>query len=158
MLHNPAPTATADGSAAAEELSRCRDFDDSGVMSLRDWARALKRDVIAIWIAARDPRTPWPVRALAAGVAAYALSPIDLIPDFIPVLGLLDDLILVPLGLWLCVRLMPPDLMAEFRATAATLAAQPYSRNAALIVIAVWITSLAFVGWLLWRWLSQSPA
>ena len=85
-------------------------------MSLKSWARALKRDVSALWIAARDPRVPWYAKALAGAVAAYALSPIDLIPDFIPVLGYLDDLILVPAGIWLVLRLVPRNLMREFRA------------------------------------------
>ncbi|MGO4815932.1 YkvA family protein, partial [Cupriavidus sp. 2MCAB6] len=81
----------------------------------RQWARHLTRDVVALWIAARDPRTPWHAKALAAGVAAYALSPIDLIPDFIPILGYLDDLLIVPAGIALAVRLIPSELMAEFR-------------------------------------------
>jgi len=72
--------------------------------------------VVALWIAARDPRTPWYAKIVAAAVAAYALSPIDLIPDFIPVLGCLDDLIIVPLGILLVVKMIPTDLMAEFRA------------------------------------------
>src|SRR5262249_19115072 len=71
------------------------------------WARAIKRDVLALWIAARDPRVPWYAKALAMAVAAYALSPIDLIPDFIPVLGYLDDLVIVPLGILLVVALIP---------------------------------------------------
>jgi uncharacterized membrane protein YkvA (DUF1232 family) len=71
---------------------------------LRGWARGIKRDVMALWLAARDPRTPWYAKAVAATVAAYALSPIDLIPDFIPVLGYLDDLIIVPLGIVLAVK------------------------------------------------------
>jgi uncharacterized membrane protein YkvA (DUF1232 family) len=92
---------------------------------LRDWARTLKRDVIAVWIAARDPRVPRSVKLLALAVAAYALSPIDLVPDFIPVLGYLDDLIIVPLGILLVVKLIPPPLMAEFRAQAARRASAP---------------------------------
>src|SRR6266550_6329636 len=83
------------------------------------WARAIRRDVVAVWIAARDPRVPWYAKALALAVAAYALSPIDLIPDFIPVLGYLDDLVIVPVGIFLVVRLIPPDIMAEHRAAAA---------------------------------------
>ena len=90
----------------------------------KHWARAIKRDVLALWIAARDPRVPWYAKALAAAVAAYALSPIDLIPDFIPVLGYLDDLVIVPLGILLVVALIPAALMAEFREQAATLAAK----------------------------------
>src|SRR5690349_10291600 len=81
----------------------------------KHWAREIKRDVIALWLAARDPRVPWYAKAVAAAVAAYALSPIDLIPDFIPVLGYLDDLIIVPLGILLALKLVPPHLMAEFR-------------------------------------------
>ena len=88
---------------------------------VRAWARRIKRDVVAVWIAARDRRTPGAARLLAAAVAAYALSPIDLIPDFIPVLGYLDDVVLVPLGILLVVRLVPPGLMAEFRAEAVRL-------------------------------------
>ena len=83
--------------------------------TLKTWAKALKRDVVALWIAARDPRVPWYAKVLAGAVAAYALSPIDLIPDFIPVLGYLDDVLIVPAGIWLVVRLIPPPLMAEFR-------------------------------------------
>src|SRR5438477_9029115 len=86
------------------------------------WARAIRRDVVAVWIAARDPRVLWYAKALALAVAAYALSPIDLIPDFIPVLGYLDDVIIVPLGLLAVVKLIPPELMAEFRARAENLA------------------------------------
>lgn len=82
---------------------------------LKDWARAIKRDVHAIYLASRDPRVPWYAKALAAAVAGYALSPIDLIPDFIPVLGYLDDLIIVPLGIWLAVSLIPADVMSHYR-------------------------------------------
>ena len=87
---------------------------------LKDWARAIERDVHAIYLAARDPRVPWYAKALALCVAGYALSPIDLIPDFIPVIGYLDDLVIVPLGI-LAVdgQLIPPEIMAEHRAAAA---------------------------------------
>jgi uncharacterized membrane protein YkvA (DUF1232 family) len=109
---------------------------------LRFWARSLKRDVVALWLAARDPRVP-----LAAGaVAAYALSPIDLIPDFIPVLGLLDDLLLVPLGIWLALRLMPPPLLAEFRAAAAG-RERPTSRAGLMVVLLVWLAGALLLGW-----------
>ena len=84
-----------------------------------------------MWIAARDPRTPLAAKLLAGAVAAYAFSPIDLIPDFIPVLGLLDDLIIVPLGVWAVLQLIPPPLIAEFRAEAAEVANRPVSRKAA---------------------------
>lgn len=115
-------------------------------MTLRTWARGLKRDVVALWLAARDPRVPWHAKALAAAVAAYALSPIDLIPDFIPVLGLLDDLLLVPAGIWVVVRLIPPELMVELRVQA-ELRQRPRSIAGALMVSAVWMASLAAV-WL----------
>ena len=105
---------------------------------LRDWARAIKRDVHAIYLASRDPRVPWLAKAVAVGVAAYALSPIDLIPDFIPVLGYLDDLIIVPLGILLVVRLVPPGIMAEDRATAADAQRSGDSRRAASGAIAIY--------------------
>ena len=112
--------------------------------ALRAWARRLRRDGRAVWLAARDPRTPVLAKVVAVAVGAYALSPIDLIPDFIPVFGLLDDLILVPAGLWLALRLIPPDILAEHRAAAEVAAARPVSRGAALIVLATW--SLAALG------------
>lgn len=105
------------------------------------WARALKRDVIALWLAARDPRTPWLATILAMATAAYALSPIDLIPDFIPVLGYLDDLILIPLGIALTIRLIPAPLLADLRLKADHLASRPRSRMAAAIIIVIWIVA-----------------
>jgi uncharacterized membrane protein YkvA (DUF1232 family) len=117
--------------------------------ALKAWAGRLKRDVVALWLAARDPRTPWLAKMLAGLVAAYALSPIDLIPDFIPVLGLLDDLLIVPAGLWLAVRIVPPELMADFRAEAAS-RERPASRAAAMVIVALW---LAAAGLILWLWL-----
>ena len=91
------------------------------------WASSLKRDVIAVYLAARDKRTPWIARILALAVAAYALSPIDLIPDFIPVLGYLDDLILVPAGLWLVIRMVPEVVMVEARQRAIAMLEKPVS-------------------------------
>jgi uncharacterized membrane protein YkvA (DUF1232 family) len=117
----------------------------------KQWARSIKRDVLALWLAARDPRVPWYAKALAAAVAAYALSPIDLIPDFIPVLGYLDDLLIVPLGILLAIRLIPSPLMAELRARAATLAERPRSTAAAVVIVLVWIVAAALGGWWLWR-------
>src|SRR4051812_20629237 len=84
-----------------------------------EWGRRVKRDAFALWLAARDPRVPWYAKLLAGAVAAYALSPIDLIPDFVPILGYVDDLIIVPAGIVLATRLIPDALMAEFRAAAA---------------------------------------
>src|SRR5580692_3894847 len=106
---------------------------------IKIWARALKRDAYAVYLAARDPRTPWYVKLLAAAVAAYALSPIDLIPDFIPVLGYLDDLILVPLGIWLVVRLIPEPAMACYRAKADEIMQRPHDgKIAATVIVAIW--------------------
>jgi uncharacterized membrane protein YkvA (DUF1232 family) len=119
---------------------------------LRAWASRLRRDVVALWLAARDPRTPWHAKALALVVAAYALSPIDLIPDHIPVLGYLDDLILVPFGIWLALRLIPPDLMAEFRAEADRRTARPVSRAAAVAIVALWLAAAVLVGWWVASW------
>ena len=108
----------------------------------RERLRALKRESLVVWYAARDPRLPWPVRLLALAVAAYALSPIDLIPDFIPVLGYLDDLVLVPLGIALVVKLTPEPVLADARVRAAATAARPVSRAGAAVVIALWLLGL----------------
>ena len=123
-------------------------------MTLREWAHALRRDVIALWIAARDPRVPWYAKATAGAVAAYALSPIDLIPDVIPVLGYLDDLLIVPAGIWLAVRMIGPALMAEFRARASA-ASRPRSYGAAIVILLLWLAAAALAvrlvrraGWL----------
>lgn len=113
---------------------------------LRAWAAALKRDVIVLWLAARDPRVSLCAKLLAGLVAAYALSPIDLIPDFIPVLGLLDDLLLVPAGIWLAMRLIDPALRAELREQAES-GARPRSRLGAALVVALWLSALAALFW-----------
>jgi uncharacterized membrane protein YkvA (DUF1232 family) len=118
---------------------------------LNDWARIVKRDVHALFLACRDPRVPWHAKALAALVAGYALSPIDLIPDFIPVLGYLDDVIIVPLGILLVVRLIPPEIMAEHRALAAAAQEPPISRTAAVIIIAIWTTAIILCAGLAYR-------
>ena len=114
------------------------------------WAQSLKRDVVALWLAARDPRTPLAARLLALAVAGYALSPIDLIPDFIPILGYLDDLLIVPAGIWLAVRLIPPALMEEFRQRAAS-RERPRSLAAAVFIVALWIASAGLILRLLWK-------
>jgi uncharacterized membrane protein YkvA (DUF1232 family) len=116
---------------------------------LKRWARAIKTDVVALWLAARDPRTPWYAKAVAGLVAAYALSPIDLIPDFIPVLGYLDDLLIVPAGILIAVRLVPAALMVEFREEARR-RDRPGSRAGALFIVAVWILCAALLIWLFW--------
>ena len=118
--------------------------------SLKTWARGIKRDVVALWIAARDPRVPWYAKLAAGAVAAYALSPIDVIPDFIPVLGYLDDIIIVPLGILLAVKLVPVDLMIEFRAEAVRRESRPTSRVGLVFIAAIWVIAAAWLIWLFW--------
>ncbi|WP_288011375.1 DUF1232 domain-containing protein [Diaphorobacter sp.] len=120
------------------------------LQTAKQWARALKRDVLVVYLAARDPRTPWALRLLALAVAAYALSPIDLVPDFIPVLGYLDDLLIVPLGLALVLRLLPPPVLLAARERAARMLARPRSWLAAAIIIMLWVllAVLLFAWWL----------
>lgn len=122
---------------------------------LRSWARTIKRDAHALYLAAHDPRTSWHAKVLALFVAGYALSPIDLIPDFIPVLGYLDDVILVPLGIWAVVKLIPSDLMAEHRAAAALAAEKPVSLTAMAVIVLIWLAAIAFAAWLSYEWLFQ---
>lgn len=112
--------------------------------SLKHWARELKRQTLVVYFAARDPRTPWHARAIALLVAAYALSPIDLIPDFIPVLGYLDDLLLVPLGLALAMHLIPPHVREDARARAASAMQRPTSRAMAIAIVVVWLVVIAW--------------
>ena len=117
---------------------------------LRDWAREIKRDVHALWLAGRDPRVPWYAKLVALLVAAYALSPIDLIPDFVPVLGYLDEVVILPLGILLAVRLVPPALMAEHRAAALAAESRPVSRVAAFAFVALWVAAALLLLWLFW--------
>ena len=109
---------------------------------------------MTLWFAGRHPGTPWLAKALGVFVVAYALSPIDLVPDFIPVLGYLDDVLLLPALIWLAIRLLPPEVLAECRAQAeawmAAQGAKPRSRMGAVLVVAVWIA----VAVALWYWLA----
>jgi len=118
---------------------------------LREWAQRLLAEVVALWFCARHPRTPFFAKVLAAAIVAYAFSPIDLIPDFIPVLGLLDDFLLLPVGVWLVLKLVPAEVMAECREQGARWMAEqrPRPRNyfAAAVVIAFWLVLLG----LAWR-------
>ena len=117
---------------------------------LKEWARAIRQDVLALYIAARDPRVPWYVKAAAMAIAAYALSPIDLIPDFIPVLGYLDEVIILPMALALVIRMIPAPLMAEFREAARKRSERPVSRMAAAAIIVLWIATAGLLLWVLW--------
>ena len=120
------------------------------LIQIKDKARALKRETPALWFALRDPRTPWAARVVGALVVAYALSPIDLIPDFIPVLGLLDDLILLPLGIALCIRLIPADVFEDARRRAIDAEHQPANRIAAVVIVLIWIGLAVACG--IWAW------
>ena len=113
----------------------------------RAWAKAIKRDVVALHLAARDPRTPLAARILALAVLAYALSPLDLIPDFIPILGQLDDVILVPLGIWLVIRMIPREVFTDARARAQDTDRPPSNRAGATVVVTLWIVGLAVCLW-----------
>ena len=115
---------------------------------IKTWARSLKQDAHAIYLASRDPRVPWYAKALAIAVAAYALSPIDLIPDFIPVIGYLDELFILPLGIWLVVRLIPDGIMVEYRARANEAGQRPTSRAGMVAILLVWMVSALALGWL----------
>jgi uncharacterized membrane protein YkvA (DUF1232 family) len=115
---------------------------------LQRWARSIRRDVLAIYLASRDPRVPRHAKWLAVAVAGYALSPIDLIPDFIPVIGYLDDLVIVPLGILLVVRMISPDVMAEHRACASLAATKPVSKIGAALIIVIWLLLAIVAGWL----------
>lgn len=123
-------------------------------MSIVVWAKRtshrLRRDAHMLWIAARDPRTPLAAKVIGGLVAAYALSPIDLIPDFVPILGLLDELIIVPIGLALAVRLIPQPLVAEFRATADQAVERPVSAAGAVLIIGLWTFLAIFIALQLW--------
>ena len=111
--------------------------------SAKGWAKRLKLDVVAVYFAARDPRTPWPVRLLAFLVAAYALSPIDLIPDFIPIIGYLDDLLIVPLGLMWVLRLLPKPVLDEARAKAAVNLERPSGKLGLVLIVSIWLVTAA---------------
>lgn len=116
---------------------------------IKVWARGIKRDVIALWLAARDPRVPWYAKVLASVVAAYALSPIDLIPDFIPILGYLDDLLIVPLGILIAVKLIPDDIMADLRMRALE-QRRPTSKAGLAVVLAMWLGAMIIAVRLIW--------
>ena len=114
---------------------------------LKTWARRMKRDTLALYLARRDPRVPLHAKAMAMVTAAYALSPIDLIPDFIPVLGYLDELIILPLFIYLTIRLIPPDIIVELRAQADQHLSEnrPRSMTGAVVIILIWLSIFALV-------------
>ena len=127
--------------------------DTTGLQRWKQRARALKKEVYALYLAYRDPRTPWYAKVVAALVVAYAFSPIDLIPDPIPVLGYLDDLVLIPLGVALVLRLIPPEVMIDARAKTEELlrAGKPVSWGGVVIVGVIWIILAGLAVWLVAR-------
>ena len=120
---------------------------------LKAWARRIKRDGVTLWFAGKHPRTPWYAKALGVFVVAYALSPIDLIPDFIPVLGYVDDVLLLPVLIWLTIKLLPADVVAECRLRAdewvREKGAKPRSRLGAILIVTIWVSS-GVAAWLWW--------
>ena len=122
---------------------------------IKTWARSIKRDGHAIYLASRDPRVPWYAKALAIAVAAYALSPIDLIPDFIPVIGYLDELLILPLGIWLVVRLIPDEVMVEYRAIANEAGQRQTSRAGMAVILLLWTAGALTLGWFGYAWWSR---
>lgn len=125
--------------------------------NLKTWAKQLQRDGVTLWFAGKNPRTPWYAKALGVFVVAYALSPIDLIPDFIPVLGYVDDVLLLPGLIWLTIRLLPPEVLAECRSQAEewmqTEGSKPSSRAGAVLIVVLWIS----IGAAVWLWLNPRP-
>lgn len=123
----------------------------------RRWARTLKHRIHALYLAARHPRTPWYAKILALIVVGYAFSPIDLIPDPIPILGYLDDLVLLPVGIWLVLKLIPAAVWAECEAQAEHSAAAQHPRNwiAAGLIVVLWLAAFYFVGRSLWPLVHQ---
>ncbi|GAB2502886.1 DUF1232 domain-containing protein [Lysobacter humi (ex Lee et al. 2017)] len=124
---------------------------------MRGWARTIKRQTLVVYYAARDPDTPWAVRLLALAVAAYALSPIDLIPDFIPVLGHLDDVLILPLGIAFVLRLLPRQVAERARLQADAAASRPTRRAMAVAIVGVWLIALGSAASWAWRyWTARS--
>ena len=115
--------------------------------NLKAWANRIKRDGVTLWFAGKNPQTPWYAKALGVFVVAYALSPIDLIPDFIPVLGYVDDVLLLPGLIWLTIRLLPPDEWME------TKGSKPSSRVGAVLIVVLWLA----IGAATWFWLGSRP-
>jgi uncharacterized membrane protein YkvA (DUF1232 family) len=122
------------------------------VQTLRAWARRIRQDILTLWFAAKHPRTPWYAKVLVTVAVAYALSPIDLVPDFIPVLGYLDEVILLPLLIWMTIRLLPPDVLRASRTSAeawiASAASKPRSMAGAVAIVGIWLAvALGLATW-----------
>lgn len=124
------------------------------ISTFKRWAKELKQETVALYLAYKNPRTPWYARLWAAAVVVYAFSPLDLIPDPIPIIGYLDDLILVPLGILIAIRLIPPAVLAEARAEAAQLVDQPRPGHWLMTgaIITIWIATSLLLATLAWQW------
>jgi uncharacterized membrane protein YkvA (DUF1232 family) len=120
-------------------------------MELRDLANQAKRDALVLWFAARDPRTPWLAKLVAGLSAGYVISPIQVLPDWIPLVGYLDDVAVVAIGGWLVLKLTPRPLIDELREKARTVQAQPGNRATAVAVLAIWAGFTLLVGLMAWR-------
>ncbi len=124
---------------------------------LKQQTKRLKQEIYVLYLAAKDPRTPWYAKLMVAFVVAYAFSPIDLIPDFIPILGYLDDLVLVPLGIMAAIRLVPPDVLAECRAQAHIVMTQgkPVNYVAAVVIVCIWLATAVLIA--VWSFRMLAP-
>ncbi len=121
----------------------------SGMKFLTKIAHNIRVHGHTVWLCARDPELGWPLRLFAFVIAGYALSPIDLIPDFIPVIGLLDDAVLIPLGIWLFRKWVPAELYARNLGLAEAASNRPVSKPAAVAIIALWIGAVIWAGWMI---------
>jgi uncharacterized membrane protein YkvA (DUF1232 family) len=122
---------------------------------LKRWSRNVRRDAYAVGLLARDPRVPWYTKTLAIVVAGYALSPLDVIPDFIPVVGFIDDVILVPLGILAVIKLVPAEILNEHRALAERAIDLPKNRAGAIVLLGFWTAAVGISAWLAWRFLGS---
>lgn len=121
-------------------------------MSIAAKAHIIRRDAHAVWLAVRDRRTPWYARLVGWLIAAYALSPIDLIPDFVPFFGMIDDLLILPAGIWVFVKLVPEDLFAEYLRVADIETQRPVSRGGAALIVAIWLGIIGLIALYIWSW------
>ena len=125
---------------------------------LKAAAAALKQNLVALHLAARDPRTPWYAKALVVCVIAYAVSPIDLIPDVVPIVGYLDDLLLLPLGIYVAMKFIPAEVLADCRNRAAMGATLPRSWGAAVVIVLIWLGTLALTAYWLRETFLRGPS
>jgi uncharacterized membrane protein YkvA (DUF1232 family) len=137
-------------------IDRLVSYSQQHAKQLRDWARGLKRDTLTLALALSSPQVPWYAKLIAAGVVIYALSPIDLIPDMIPILGYLDDLLLLPLGIALAIRLIPPTILVQLREQAHSYAPPRHLRIIGMVLILlIWGIGIGISANTIWQWLRR---